>query len=270
MTSQPTALLLGLLGTTKQTSSPCSNKTGLLSLYGVPGDSRSLTNMLVVTTTVRVIDGVHGNTTGLGPAVTLDSELVLGARSLHEGLVGTATTSNNADHATGVGVNDLLGARGKLDAGLALIGVVADNGDVVARGTAESTTVTDLLLNVGDDGTLRHLTDWENVADGKSGLLASVDELASVHALVGDEGLGNLLELVRVAEGDLSEGSTTTGIVDNLLHNTTEVSMALSVIEVSELGRSLVQARVGRENRSTTLALVANNSTHCDGCLSIQ
>jgi hypothetical protein len=37
-----------------------------------------------------------------------------------------------------------------------------------------------------------------------------------------------------------------TGIVDNLLHDTTEVSMALSVIEVSELGRSLVQARVGR------------------------
>jgi hypothetical protein len=82
MTSQPTALLLGLLGTTKQTSSPCSNKTSLLSLHGVPGDGRSLTNMLVVTTTVRVIDGVHGNTTGLGPAVALHSELVLGARSL--------------------------------------------------------------------------------------------------------------------------------------------------------------------------------------------
>ena len=82
MTSQPTALLLGLLSTTQQTRSPCSNKTGLLTLGGVPGDGRSLTNMLVVTTTVRVIDGVHGNTTSLGPAVALDGEFVLGTRSL--------------------------------------------------------------------------------------------------------------------------------------------------------------------------------------------
>ena len=31
--------------------------------------------MLVVTTTVRMVDGVHGNTTSLGPAVALGSEL---------------------------------------------------------------------------------------------------------------------------------------------------------------------------------------------------
>jgi hypothetical protein len=31
--------------------------------------------MLVVTTTVRMVDGVHGHTTSLGPAVALGSEL---------------------------------------------------------------------------------------------------------------------------------------------------------------------------------------------------
>jgi hypothetical protein len=31
--------------------------------------------MLVVTTTVRMVDGVHGNTTSLGPAVALGSKL---------------------------------------------------------------------------------------------------------------------------------------------------------------------------------------------------
>lgn len=31
--------------------------------------------MLVVTTTVRMVDGVHGNTTSLGPRVALGSEL---------------------------------------------------------------------------------------------------------------------------------------------------------------------------------------------------
>lgn len=105
-------------------------------------------------------------------------------------------------------MDDLLGTGRKLDTGLALIGVVANDGDVTTRGTAESTTVTDSLLNVGDNGTLRHLTDGKNVTDGKSSLLSGVDELAGVHALVGDEGLGDVLVLVGVAEGNAGKGST--------------------------------------------------------------
>jgi hypothetical protein len=107
-------------------------------------------------------------------------------------------------------VDNLLGTGGELDAGLALIRVVADNGDVVAGGTAESATVTNLLLDVGDDGTLGHLTEGKDVADSQGSLLSGVDELASVHALVGDEGLGNLLESVGVTEDDLGERGTTT------------------------------------------------------------
>jgi hypothetical protein len=257
-----TTLLLCLLGTTEETRPSGGNKTGLLTLGGVSGDGRSLTNMLMVTTTVRMVDGVHGNTTSLGPAVALDSELVLGTRSLEERLVSSATASDDTDHSSGAGVDDLLGTGGKLDAGLALIRVVTDNGDVVAGSAAESATVTDLLLDVGDDGALRHLTEGKDVANGESSLLSSVDELASVHALVGDEGLGDLLESVGVAEDDLGERGTTTSIVDDLSDYTSKVAMALGIVEVAELSRSLVQARVGREDGSTTLTLVANNSTH--------
>jgi hypothetical protein len=46
-----------------------------LTLDGVPRDGRGLTDMLVVTTTVGMVDGVHGNTTSPGPAVALGSEL---------------------------------------------------------------------------------------------------------------------------------------------------------------------------------------------------
>jgi len=250
------------LRTTEETRPPRGDETSLLTLDGVPRDGRGLTDMLVVTTTVRMVDGVHGNTTGLGPAVALDSELVLGARSLQERFVGAATTSDDTNHTARAGGDNLLGTRGELDAGLALIRVVADNGDVVAGGAAKGTTVADLLLNVGNDGTFGHLTDGEDVADSKGSALADVDELASVHAFVGDEGLGHLLEPVGVAEDDLGEGSTTAGVVDNLTDYTTDVAMALGVIEVAELGRGLVQARVGSENRSTPLALVANDTTH--------
>jgi len=256
------ALILRLLGTAQQTRPPRSNETSLLSLGGVPRDGRRLTDMLVVTTTVRMVDGVHGNTTSLGPAVPLDGELMLGTRRLQEGLVCSATTSDNADHATSAAADDLLGAGRELDAGLALVGVVTDNGDVVAGGAAESAAVTDLLLDVGDDGTLRDGAEGEDVADGQGGVLAGVDELAGVHALVGNEGLALLLELVGAVEDDAGEGSTTTGVVDDLLYDATDVAMALGVVERAELGGGLPEAGVGSEDAAATLTLVANDPTH--------
>lgn len=87
---------------------------------------------------------------------------------------------------------------------------MADDGDVVAGGSGESSSVANSLLDVGDDGTLGHLTDGEDVTDSQGSLLSGVDELTSVHALVGDESLGGRTELVRVSEDDLGEGGTTT------------------------------------------------------------
>ena len=126
-----------------------------------------------------------------------------------EGLVGTSTTGNNTDHATDGGLDDLLGTRGELDAGLALVGVVADDGNVVAGSATERTTVANLLLDVGDDSSLRDGAEGKDVADGERGVLAGVDELAGVHALVGDEGLGVELVAVGVAEDDAGKGDTT-------------------------------------------------------------
>ena len=51
-----------------------------------------------------------------------------------------------------------------------------------------------------------------------------------------DVRLGAELEAVRVAENDLGEGRTTAGVVDDLANNTASVSVALSVIELAELG----------------------------------
>ena len=212
-------------------------------------------------------------------------------------LVGTTTTGDDTNHTTGRVLHNLLGTTGELDTGLALVRALADNSNVVTGGTAKRTTVTRLLLDVGNDGTFGNGGEGKDVADGQGGVLSGVDELASVHALVGDEGLGDLLELVGVTELDLGEGSTTTGIVDDLLHDTTGVSMTLSVVKGTELGGSLVQTGVSRwkqgktdivsilgsfpfeniflisfmilavaltENGTTSLSLVADHTTHGD------
>ncbi len=75
-------LILDLLGTAEETSAASGDETGLLSLDGVSGNGGSLSDMLVVTTSVRMVDWVHGNTTSLWPVVALDGELVLSAGCL--------------------------------------------------------------------------------------------------------------------------------------------------------------------------------------------
>jgi hypothetical protein len=108
---------------------------------------------------------------------------VLGARRLHERFVCTSTTGDDSDHTTAGAGEDLLGAGWELDTGLALVGVVADDGNVVAGGTTERTTVSGLLLDVGEDGTLGDGVEGQDVADGESGVLSGVDELDTVSAM---------------------------------------------------------------------------------------
>jgi hypothetical protein len=66
---------------------------------------------------------------------------------------------------------------------------VTDHGSVVAGGAGERATVANLLLNIADDGTLGALREGKDVAGSKGGLLAAVDERASVEALGGNERL---------------------------------------------------------------------------------
>ena len=108
----------------------------------------------MVTTTVRVINWIHGNTTGLWPRVSLQSVLVESTTSLQQWFVNSTTTGNDTDDTSGVGRDDLLGTRWKSDSGLVLLWVVANDNDVVTRSSGNSTSVTWSLLNVGDDGTL--------------------------------------------------------------------------------------------------------------------
>jgi hypothetical protein len=104
---------------------------------------------------------------------------VLSPRRLEERLVCSSTTCDDTDHTTAGAGEDLLGTGRELDTGLAFVGVVADDGHVVARGTAERTTVTGLVFDVGKDGSLRDGVEREDVADGESGVLAGVDELCT-------------------------------------------------------------------------------------------
>jgi hypothetical protein len=228
--------------TSDETSSSGGDETSLLTGDGVSGDGRGLSDMLVVTSSVRVVNGVHGNTSSSGPRVPLRLELrtqkdgntnrgrqlmlssscasrkllrrerkanlVESSTGLQQRLVDSTSSGNDTDGSSGRSRNGLLGSRRKTESGLVLVGGVSDDGSVVTRGSGNGSSVTDSLLDVADDGTLGALGEGKDVSDGERGLLSAVDKGAGGHALSSDEGLLSELVSVGVSEDDLGEGGS--------------------------------------------------------------
>jgi len=237
-----------LLSSTNPTGPPGSDKTDLATGRCSSHDSGGLTDMLMVTTTVGMLDGVHSHTTHLRPAVTLDLVLVVGATGLQHGLVDTSATGDDANGGPVGGGDDLLGAGWQLDPGLLGVGVVGDDGGVVSGSAGDTAAISGLLLQVGDDGTLGHLSDGHHVSDRQLGLLSAVDELSSVHAFGGNEQFLPGLVPVGVAEVDDGEGGATTGVVNDVLYDSLDVAITLGVIDRAELGSALTVLDVGLED----------------------
>jgi hypothetical protein len=182
---------------------------------------------------VRMVDGVHGNTTSLWPRVALHGELMLSTGCLckiqsanairnnpdhpkskrtQQRLISSSTSSNNTNHSTSTTLDDLLSARWELDTGLSLIRVVADNRNVVARCSAKSATISRFLLDVRNNSSFGDGSKRQDVADRQGSILSSVDELTSVHALICNERLQSELESVGIAELNFCKRSASAGI----------------------------------------------------------
>ena len=145
-----------------------------------------------------------------------------------------------------------------------VLGGVTDDGGVVARCTCKRTTVTNFLLNVADDGTFGTLAYRKNIANGESGLLAAVNEGTGMKTLSSDEGFLAKLVAIRVTEDDtckwcpanpgcmsskppMANVGSPARIVNDFLDDTTEISVALCVVESAEFGGCLVVVSVRLE-----------------------
>jgi len=218
--------------------------------------------MLMITSSVGMLNGIHSNTTNLWPAVPLHFVFVVSTASLQDGLVNTSTTGDQTDHGSVGGGDDLLGAGGQLDPGPVGVRVVGNHGGVVAAGPGELAAVTSLLLEVADDGSLGHVTNGHHITNGQLRLLAAVHELSGVHTFGGNEEL--LLDLVSVGitEVDDSKRSATAGVVDDVTDDTLDVSVSLGIVHSSQAGLPLPVLGVGREHGPSALPLGSDHTTH--------
>ena len=117
---------------------------------------------------------------------------------------------------------------------------MSDDGSVISRGTGKSTTVSYLFLDVAHDGTLEKLGNSKDVSNSQGSLLSAIYECTSVQTLSGNESLCSELVAVGVTEDNAGERSATTSVVNNFFYNSTDVSIALRVVEVAEFCRGLV------------------------------
>lgn len=211
--------------------------------------------MLVVTSSVGMLYWIFSHTPNLGPAVALNRILVVGVSSLEEGLIGTSTSSNNSNLGTDTGLNSLLSSRGKTKTSGSLVIIVGNDNGEASRSTSKSSTVSNLTLNVTHNGTLWNGGKRKNVSNDKSSLLSTVNELTSVHTLSGNHEFRVALETVGIHKLNLGKGGTSTRVVDDLLDDSTNVTVFLGIIEGTELGGSLAGTGVRLEDGGFTLPL---------------
>merc|ERR1719263_379006 len=90
--------LNNLSTTSDETSSSGCNETALLTSGSVSSAGGWMTNMLMVTTTMRMLDWVHSNTSNSWPVLSLSSGFEPGVGSLEEWLVASLSTGDDTNH----------------------------------------------------------------------------------------------------------------------------------------------------------------------------
>jgi len=226
--------LLDISTTSNSTGSSGGNETDLSTGRSVSTNSRGNTDVLLVTTTERMVNWVHGNSSDLGPSLSESLHLVVNSTGLQDRLINSFTGGDETNHGSGNTGKGLSGTGGKLDSGLAQIIGVTDNDSRGTGASGELTLITRLVFDVTDLSTFGNLVDGKDVTSGEGSLGTSVDELTSVHSFNGEEMVVLESVLIGVSEDDLGEGSSTTGIVDDLSDDTLNVTVLFSEIENSE------------------------------------
>lgn len=226
--------LLKISTTSNSTGSSGGNETDLSTGRSISTNSRWDTDVLLITTTERMVNGIHGNSSNSRPSLSQSLHLVVNSTSLKDGLINSFSGGDEANHSSGITGKGLSSTGRKLDSGLAqIIRVTNDDGGGTGA-SGELSLITRLVFDVTDGSTFGDLIDGKDVTGGEGSLVTSIDELTSVHSFNGKEMVVLKSVLIGVSEDDLSKGSSTSGVMDDLSDDTLDVTISFSEIEDSE------------------------------------
>ena len=134
---------LDFASSSNETGSSGSNKTTLLTTGGISTGSSWVTNVLMVTTTVRMLNGVHGNTSNSGPVLLLCLPLEVGVVSSEEGLITSLATGDDTDHSSASSKDGLSNAGWESDSSLSGVFRMSDDNTGGSGSTGEGSSVSE-------------------------------------------------------------------------------------------------------------------------------
>lgn len=161
-----------------------------------------MTNVLVVTSSVGVVHGVHDDSSNSGPHLSLGLISMMLSSGLQNGLIGSLSSSDQSNGGSARSWDGLSGSRWQSNSGLKSIFGVSNNSNGGSGASSVGSSVSDLSLDVVANGTFGDLIDGEHISDGDGGLLSAVDVLTNVGSFSGQEVLSIGLEFIWVSEGD--------------------------------------------------------------------
>ena len=157
-------LLDGLLPSSDETSSSGSDEPNFLTMRCISADSWRVTNVLLVTTTMGMVYGVHSHTSNSGPWSALCLVLVELATSLAYWLVRSASTSAYTDHSSAVTWDGSSAAAWESDSSLGTIIGVTNDDSWSAGGSGERASVSSFPFTVRNDGSFREKVNRQDIA----------------------------------------------------------------------------------------------------------
>lgn len=190
--------------------------------------------MLVVTTSVGMGRGHHGNSGHDGPHLLLGLAHVEHSSGLEDGLLGSSASSDDSDGGSRIRVDGLANSGGKSDSGAGSVLRLRDHGRESAGGTGVLTLVASVLLDVADEGTFGDFLHRKNVSDSQRSLGSAVNILAGVESLGSDIELGVGSEGVGVSELNLGDRGSSARIVDDLPDDPANEAVSFSVVQAAE------------------------------------
>ena len=169
---------LSLVSTSQKTSSSGSNKTNLLTWNTSSGNSRWFTNVLVITTSVWMVNWVHSDSSHDWEVLSLGLMSPVLNTSLKNWLFISSTGTDNTNHGSRLTVNSLSDTRRKFDSGLKAIFRMSNDSNKRTRSSGEFTIVSFSELDIANESSLRDLSDWENVTNLKGSIFSTEDGLS--------------------------------------------------------------------------------------------
>merc|ERR1719238_614866 len=134
--------------------------------------------MLMITTTVRVLNRIHRRAAHLWPRIALHPVLVELVPRLQHRLVHAATACHDADDSTASRWDRLTSARWQTNAALPPIIRMADDHARTATSSCKPATIGCFLLNHRDDGAFRHLPKWHHISYSQLSFCTAVHKLS--------------------------------------------------------------------------------------------